>query len=380
MDIERVLTLPNAWVVVDGADQEADATGIERATIQAWLAEFDEKRNTQRAYSREARRFWLWWTTSHPGRSLREMTRGDLDAYVSVLEKPPAAWIKSGDPGWRPLKGPLSQASRRQALIILQVLFEYLVQAEVLSSNVVRLKRDKGPVPHRARRLVPGESTMAKISAWMLSDAGTCIAPRDAFLWQWIYWTGARRHEMEHATLARLRSTFHAGRVLWWWDVIGKGEKAASIPLTEPAVAALVARLKIPLADLAATLRQTPARPLAAAERGATHGIGPSGVYLCVRRVAAAVQDNATAIGLTEDDADAIAAVRPHTLRAFRATHLFEAGVDPRHVQRFMRHADFNTTLIYDHTSEAQFHDGVLNRSLGASRSPLGQERGGAGR
>ena len=55
----------------------------------------------------------------------------------------------------------------------------------------------------------------------------------------------------------------------------------------------------------------------------------------------------------------AIGTTRPHSLRAFRATHLFNAGVDARHVRRFMRHVDINTTLIYDHTDGERFHDAI---------------------
>ena len=343
------------------ADPDHDA---DRELLQAWLAEYARKPNTLRAYAREARRFWLWWSSVRRDRTLRAFGRADLSDFEAVLAAPPSEWVAApGSSAWRPFKGPMPPAARRQVLVILQSLFEYLVQAGHLSANPVRLVRDKGPAPRRAVRQVPSEASMVAVGrhltqAATLPDADG-LAARDAFVWQWIYWTGARRHELAHAVLGSVGLLHNAGRSRWWWTVVGKGEVESAIPLTREAVEVLASFVGCAVEGLADAVRNDPSRPLVPASRGARRGVEVTQIYESVCRVAAAVSARADAIGLDADAALAVGLARPHGLRAFRATHLFNAGVDARHVRRFMRHVDINTTLIYDHTEGARFHDAI---------------------
>lgn len=330
-------------VTTFGLAERADLSGAisasaveldpDQRALRAWLDEYLRKPNTLRAYAREARRFWLWWSTVRNGRSLRHFGRIELDAFVAVLAAPPSEWTSSADNvGWRPFKGPLSLASRRQALVILQSLFEYLVQAGHLKANPVRLVRDKGPTPQRATRHVPSEAAMSRVGHWLSActatnaesnPAGGGPSARDAFVWQWLYWTGARRCELVHAELLN-----NAGKERWWWTVLGKGEQSARIPLNVEAVDVLARFLNCAARDLGDVIRSNPHRALVPASRGAPRGVAVSQIYESVCRVAIAASENAASIGLDANESAMIGATRPHGLRAYRATHLF--SLQPR--------------------------------------------------
>ena len=47
-----------------------------------------------------------------------------------------------------------------------------------------------------------------------------------------------------------------------------------------------------------------------------------------------------------------------HTLRHSMATHLFEAGVSLRWIQKFLGHRNLQTTLIYLHLTDPKEEDG----------------------
>jgi len=52
--------------------------------------------------------------------------------------------------------------------------------------------------------------------------------------------------------------------------------------------------------------------------------------------------------------------VKPHTLRHSRATHMMEAGVNLRAIQRYLGHASIVTTMIYTHVSDSALVEAAL--------------------
>lgn len=63
--------------------------------------------------------------------------------------------------------------------------------------------------------------------------------------------------------------------------------------------------------------------------------------------------------------------VRPHVLRHSYATHLLEAGVSIRAIQKYLGHADLKSTMVYLHLTNIKETDsvGIINSMMG--RTPL---------
>lgn len=67
--------------------------------------------------------------------------------------------------------------------------------------------------------------------------------------------------------------------------------------------------------------------------------------------------------------------VSVHTLRHCYATHLLEAGVNPRVIQRYMGHANLETTMIYFHLTQKGTEDAckIINSTMKGFRYDHGK-------
>jgi integrase/recombinase XerC len=154
------------------------------------------------------------------------------------------------------------------------------------------------------------------------ADDLPAVRTRDDAVLEVLYGAGLRVAELcsldlEHLDLA------HERAVVW-----GKGGKQRTVPLGEPAVAALRAWLEDGRATL--TTPDTPDGALFVNRRGKR--LTPRDV----RRIL---------------DHRAAAPTHPHALRHSFATHLLDGGADLRAVQELLGHADLATTQRYTHVS-----------------------------
>ena len=85
-----------------------------------------------------------------------------------------------------------------------------------------------------------------------------------------------------------------------------------------------------------------------------------TGQYLTISTIEQAMRRSVLAAGLPKS-------VTPHSLRHSFATHLMEAGVEPKNIQTLLGHWDPKSTEIYLHTS---------NKSLMGIQSPFDREDG----
>jgi site-specific recombinase XerD len=147
------------------------------------------------------------------------------------------------------------------------------------------------------------------------------IRARDDAVLEVLYGSGLRVSELCGLDLPDL--DLDRGRATVW----GKGSKQRTVPLSEPAVAALRAWIGL--------------RP------GAVAGGAPTAALFLNRKGKRLTPRDVRRLL----DRRALAPTHPHALRHTFATHLLDGGADLRAVQELLGHADLATTQRYTHVS-----------------------------
>jgi integrase/recombinase XerC len=180
----------------------------------------------------------------------------------------------------------------------------------------------------KGRRTLPEVIGVDEATAVMRA-AGQDPTPRglrDAAIVELLYATGARVSELCGLDVDDLDTARHTVRLL------GKGAKERTVPLGEPAAAAVGSWL-------------ARGRPrMVTADSGPALLLGSRGGRIDPRTARQVVHDRLAAV-------DGVADLGPHGLRHTAATHLLEGGADLRSVQELLGHATLATTQIYTHVS-----------------------------
>jgi integrase/recombinase XerC len=180
----------------------------------------------------------------------------------------------------------------------------------------------------KAQRPLPEVLRIDDAAAVMRAAAvdGSPLGLRDAAIVELLYATGARVSELCGLDLDDLDAGRRTARVL------GKGAKERTVPLGEPAVAAVGSWLARGRPDLAT------------ASSGPALLLGARGGRIDPRTARRAVHQRLAAV-------DGVPDLGPHGLRHTAATHLLEGGADLRSVQELLGHGTLATTQIYTHVS-----------------------------
>ena len=140
------LALPPTLLGVDGVFRSHMANALEAGddlqAIVRWLSRYAERPATARSYRKEIERFVLWCTTVQR-KAVSSVSALDCQAYRGFLTAVPAHWVHPVPvartvPDWRPFRGQLGPASQKQALVIVQTMFEGLRDAGYLVSKPMR--------------------------------------------------------------------------------------------------------------------------------------------------------------------------------------------------------------------------------------------------
>ncbi|WP_346798237.1 site-specific integrase [Halomonas sp. Bachu 37] len=334
--------------------------------VGQWLQEYQASERTQRAYRREAERLLLWLGVQ--GVSLAQMDRqylAEFDAFLADPQ-PRCDWIgptrPRQDPNWKPFRGPLSAASRRQTLVILQGLFAWLVEAGWVSHNPFRLMRDKrrrlNNQHHTVERYLESE-LWQWFWAWLNQPPAQAATAREHYeherrivIFAFAYLLAPRISEMASASMGDFKR--REGR--WWWEVIGKGGKHARIPLPEDMLYYLGQwRMTLGLEKLPEGDEADQASPVIRALDG-KRGIGDNQLYRLIRHTFARAADDLEAQGGDPGHVLALRQATPHWLRHTSITHQAQAGVELRYLAESARHSRLDTTSQYLHTEAEHWH------------------------
>lgn len=368
---------------VDGRDGTNRATGNRPQiaarndvdAIKAWLARFLDTKTTFDNYRKEAERLLLWSTTQLK-KPLSSLTHEDLLVYQHFLAdpQPRSRWIMRddrkfarADPEWRPFAGPLSATSRRQAVVILNALFSWLVNAGYLAGNPLALSRQ------RARKAKPRITRYLDEQAWLEVKLTIDMMPKDGererehyFRMRWLfsllYLCGLRISEVVENTMGGLFCRRDKdGEERWWLEITGKGDKTRIVPATNE----LMIELGRYRREKGLSLTPLPGEqnplllPIGNQSRHLTRGA----VHAIVKKV---FENTASRIRLRGDAfaaiADHVEQASAHWLRHTAGSHMANGDVDLRHVRDNLGHESISTTSNYLHSSDNARHQETEDR------------------
>jgi integrase/recombinase XerD len=363
--------------VLDGRDGRNRATGQQAQiaattdldALRAWLARFTDTKTTFENYRKEAERLLLW-SILELGKPLSSLNHEDLLVYQHFLADPQplALWVAGGgrkhprsDARWRPFYGPLSSASQRQAMVILNVMFAWLVQAGYLAGNPLSLSRQ------RARKASPRITRYLEPELWQEVKAYIGSMPRETarerfhqarvrWLFTLLYLGGLRITEVSTNTMGQFFSRRDAaGRDRWWLEVTGKGDRERLVPATAEMMAELTRYRRAH--DLSALPLPGESTPLVLPVGEARKPLTRAALHRIVKDVFSSAASSLRANGDSNAErANRLEQASAHWLRHSAGSHMADQQVDLRLVRDNLGHASLTTTSQYLHIDDDRRH------------------------
>ena len=253
--------------------QRIDGTFEDLVHTFSFLVSYNGSTATFNSYRREVERLLQWcWLVR--GCGLGELKRQDLETYIHFCQSPPKAWVgskqvarfknclgeRTANPDWRPFVNQaikadpqartafsLSQKSLQALFAVLSTYFNYLLQEDYLRINPVALIRQKSKFLQRhayqepVRRLSNLQWDFILETVEQLARERPAEHERSLFVMRLLFGMYLRISEL----VADERSTpvmgdFHTDADgNWWLRVVGKGNKARLVTVSDDMLAAL---------------------------------------------------------------------------------------------------------------------------------------------
>jgi site-specific recombinase XerD len=313
---------------------------------------------------------FLTWCREEARKTLAQLNVADLNAYKEFLKNPPPSWVSKtkwprSDARYRPFTGPLSDPSRRQAMIAVKGLMGFAEQTGYLRRNPGALVRNvRAPSASRITRYLSQAAIALALETVSTRPADTPAAfrrrARDRFLLVAFAHTGARLNEIVSASMGSIYSE-GAGR--WWLDVLGKGNKPRRLPVPPDMLEAFQAYRQA--YELLPQTSRSDRTPLVLSSRSRELvRITDEAASDAIKAIFADASRAADARG----DADTAASLRQasaHWLRHSMLTNHANNGVQLKTLQDTAGHANIATTAAYLHKTDNERHDEIIRSANG---------------
>lgn len=379
--MKTALIAPRPLDVLELPDDLDGRTGVNRAggrrqiaadndleAVRAWLARVADTKTTFENYRKEAERLLLW-SIVQLGKPLSSLTHEDLLVYQRFLAdpQPRARWVAAGrkfardDVRWRPFHGPLAATSQRQAMVILNALFSWLVGAGYLAGNPLSLSRQ------RTRRAAPRVTRFLERDLWQEVKVYIDSLPRETdrererywrarWLFTLLYLGGLRISEVSGNTMGRFFCRRDAdGYERWWLEVTGKGDRDRLVPASAEMMVELGRyRRERGLPVLPSPHEDTPlVLPLGKSTKPLTR----AALHTIIKGIFAGAAEK---LRLRGEEYAARAAqlerASAHWMRHSAGSHMADGDVDLRLIRDNLGHASLTTTSLYLHADDDQRH------------------------
>ena len=316
---------------------------------------------------------FLTWCREEAKKTLSQLNVADLNAYKDFLRNPPPDWISKtkwprNDARYRPFTGPLSDPSRRQAMIAVKGLMAFAEQTGYLRRNPGALVRNvRTPAASRITRYLTPEAIALAIDTVSNRLADSPAAERrrerDRFLLIAFAHTGARLNEIVGATMGAI---YTEGGGRWWIDVLGKGSKPRRLPVPEEMLAAFERyRAAFGLPPQTARVDRTPL-VLSSRSREVTR-LSDEAASEALKGIFAEAASQAARDGHS-DMAATLRHASAHWLRHSMLTNHANNGVQLKTLQDTAGHANIATTAAYLHKTDHERHDEIIASVAGKKR------------
>jgi site-specific recombinase XerD len=349
----------NRLRLAPGAAQEIEADD-DRSAIRAWIVARAGSALTAKQYEREAERFALWCILERR-KALSDAVAEDCRAYMDFLADVPAHWIGGGRPArlsaqWRPFAKPLSVASQRLAVTILNALFTWLVQARYLAGNPwVLVNRKLGDDRDHDDDITTRAFTpqmWAVMLAQLEGEGDSPATDRLRWLLPFVEATGLRAAELIAAKKQDLRSTAKG----WLLRVHGKGRRNRVVPVPSSAMEATGRYFALRGLDLETAPPET---PLLGSTLDLTQGIRYASLYETFTRF---VKRATRALPLEARRQAERGST--HWLRHTHATRAVERGMPADILQENLGQGDPRTTARY-FRAQIERRQAAIEKSFG---------------
>lgn len=237
----------------------------------SFLKSYEGSIGTFNAYRREIERL-LQWCIHIEDKSLKDLKREDIEAFIHFCQNPPKSWIgikkvprfienkakRVPNPEWRPFvvtisksahrKGErpeiknfeFSQTSIKELFAILSTFYNYLLQEEYVLANPVALIRQKSKfirkqqVQPKIRRLSELQWQYVIETAKNMADSAPDLHERTLFIMSALYSMYLRISELVASTRWKptMNHFYRDSDNNWWFTTVGKGNKQRQIAVS----------------------------------------------------------------------------------------------------------------------------------------------------